>query len=212
MGRCRFGHRDLDTALLGEFERIANQVKKDLPQANRVSVHIIRHIGGNAAVKRRAAILLSKAKQRFDFIKQRRQGKVSQFQLHLAGFDFRVIQDVIDDRHQRLTAGTQQSDVRCLLIGQVGILQHLRDTQNAVHGGANLMRHHRQERAFGLVGAFGFIASGNEIFMGLMLFRQVAIGIDPSDQLVIRQRRIRSAFKRAAIAHVQNFTLVLGAQ
>ena len=45
-----------------------------------------------------------------------------------------------------------------LLIGELGIQQETAHADDRIHGGADLVAHHRQEGALGGIGRFGFLA------------------------------------------------------
>ncbi len=80
------------------------------------------------------------------------QVDVERFQLQLAGFDFREVQNVIDDGQQRGAAVADGLRVIALQGVEPGIEQQLGHAEHAVHGRANLVAHVGQELALRTVG------------------------------------------------------------
>ena len=76
------------------------------------------------------------------------------FKFQFAGFNFREVQNVIDDGQQGITTGTNRFSVITLLRSQVSIEQQTGHANDGIHRGTDFMAHHRQEGTFGLVGRF----------------------------------------------------------
>ena len=66
-------------------------------------------------------------------------------ELELAGLDLRQVEDVVDDRQQRVARRADHPRVAALLLGQLGVEQQLGHPDHAVHRRADLVAHVGQE-------------------------------------------------------------------
>ena len=66
-------------------------------------------------------------------------------QVHLAGLDLRVVEDVVDDLHHRLGGGAHRVHVAPLPLVEVGAGEQLRHAEHAVHRRADLVAHVGEE-------------------------------------------------------------------
>ena len=76
-------------------------------------------------------------------------------QLELAGFDLGEVENVVDEREQRLGRILDDAQVLALHGRQLGSQQQLRHADDGVHRRADLVAHVRQEGALGAAGGFG---------------------------------------------------------
>ena len=77
--------------------------------------------------------------------------EVDRLQLHAAGLDFGEIEDVVDDREQRLAAlGEREREVALLSVERRG-KEEIRHADHAVHGRADLVAHVGEEGALGAI-------------------------------------------------------------
>ena len=92
-----------DGAVVGKFDRIADQVDKHLAKSRRVGAHHVRKtIIGIERDRDSVALILAErlAKHADNFFNDFHRRDVDGFQFHLAGVEFGDIQDVVDDRQQ----------------------------------------------------------------------------------------------------------------
>ena len=73
-------------------------------------------------------------------------------ELHPARLDLGEIQDVIDQREQRFAAGADRAEPVALLGVHRGVEEQAGEAEHAVHRGADLVAHDREELALGAVG------------------------------------------------------------
>ena len=73
----------------------------------------------------------------------------------LSRFDFRIVQDVVDQGEQIGPGGLNHFQVAPLFLGQVGIERQVGHADDAVHRRTNFVTHVGQELALGTVGVFG---------------------------------------------------------
>src|SRR6202022_289298 len=79
------------------------------------------------------------------------------------GFDLRDIENVVDDRQQRLAGVFEERDLAPLLIRQLIVEQEIGETDDAVHRRADLMAHAGQELGLGAVRGLGLNAGSRQL-------------------------------------------------
>ena len=95
-------HIKHDLALLGKFDGIANQIDDDLTQTRRIPDDTRRHIGMHIRDQFKAFFVRTDGQHPNCLEHGVLNGKGQRLEFHLASFDFRKIEDVIDDGQQRL--------------------------------------------------------------------------------------------------------------
>ena len=146
---------DDDLALLGELDGVADQVDQDLAQPAGVADQRVGDIGGDPAGQlqalgvRRSARVCSVS---FHGFAQRERCRV---EAELAGLDLGEIEDVVDDRQQRIGRAFHQAEVLALPRRQVGVEGQLGHADDAVHRRADLVAHVGEELALGPAGGQG---------------------------------------------------------
>ncbi len=78
--------------------------------------------------------------------------------VHAPGLDLREVEDVVDDRQQRLAAVADRRRHVALVVGQQRVEQHAAHADHPVHRRADLVAHRREERTLRLVRALGRFA------------------------------------------------------
>ncbi len=73
----------------------------------------------------------------------------------MAGLDFGEVEDVVDEGQEALAADADDLGEFFLFAGERGVHEQGRHADDAVHGGADLVAHGREELALGDVGLFG---------------------------------------------------------
>ena len=149
----QFGaHRQHDLACFGKFHRVGEQVQHDLAQSRHVPDDRRRDVAFEHV--RRIEMLFDGTRR--DEI-QRRLHALAQIErlgldIHAPGLDLREIEDVVDDRQQRIARLTDRRDVIALLGVERCIQEKAAHSDDRVHRRADLVAHRREERAFRLVG------------------------------------------------------------
>ena len=146
---------DDDLAAFGELDGVGQQVGQHLAQA----VRIAAHGGGQAVVDAAGQFELlrmgARRHQLHHVFDRLVEIEVEGFDLELAGFDLREVEDVVDDRQQRLARAAHGFQERPLLGVERRLEQQLGEPQHAVHRRADLVAHVGQELALGLARVFG---------------------------------------------------------
>jgi len=99
---------DLDLAALGVLDRVRQQVAEHLAQPQRIAHHHARHGWLDAADHLQllslglARVQLARLLGEFAHVER------LEHQVHLAGLDLRVVEDVVDDLHHRLGGGAHR--------------------------------------------------------------------------------------------------------
>ena len=142
--------------MLGKLEGVADEVDEDLAEAGAIAADQ----GGDVAVEpvEEVEFLLGGAgceqvEHAFDDFAEV-EGDV--LQLQLTGLDLGVVEDVVDDGQEGLAAGADGIDVVALGGGERGLVEEGGHADDAVHRGADLVAHGREEGALGLAGEVGF--------------------------------------------------------
>src|SRR5580704_10134437 len=90
-------HTYNDLALLGELDRVANQVDDDLAYAAGISEQSFGNIGLNFVDELQPLLVGAKTESLHGFAEALSQIKSDGLEIKLSGLDFRKVQDVIDD-------------------------------------------------------------------------------------------------------------------
>ncbi len=145
-------HGDRHLTVLGELERVRQQVAQHLLEALVIGDEIFRHAFG--AFHRELQAL--RVGDRREGLPQRLQhpvdGNRRELHIHLPRFHLRQIQDVVDERQQIAVRRMNGRGVTHLFFGEIAVLvvlQELGENQRAIQRRAQFVRHVRKE--FGLV-------------------------------------------------------------
>ena len=111
-----------------------------------------------------------------------RRSKGCVLQVQLAGLDLGEVEDVVDDRQQRVAAGADDLGELALLGAELGVEQQAAHADDAVHGRADLVAHGGQEGALGLVGGLGLLA-------GALQLADVVIDADEAGRPAVHHHR-----------------------
>ena len=165
---------DGDATAVGELHRIACQIEQHLPQPRGVAGHpggqSILHIGGDLEL-----LGLRAGRDQFDrLFDQRGEVECAGVKVDAAGFDLGEIEDLVDQREQRVARGLHRLDVGGLLRRERRVAQEVGHPEDAVERGAHLVRDHRQEARLRAVGGLRLVARIGERAFGLHAVGDVA--------------------------------------
>src|SRR5690606_6891178 len=153
-----------DLAGRGEFDRIAQQIQKNLAEPVRVRMYMDGKFWGQFAIKLPRFIEELPAYQVEAVLDQRCQLERPWVQFQFARLDFGQIEDVVDQGQQVLATGLDGLDIIQLLGIQVRVQQQFGGADHAIHGRTDFMADGRQKVAFGPVsnlGGFLGLGQGN---------------------------------------------------
>ena len=137
-------------ALLGEFQGVAQQVHQHLLEACRVAQRAPRHAAFQADVQAQAFLQGLGGEQHQGVRGQLLEIELDFLQAELAGLDARVVEDVVDHRHQGAAGAGDGVHVEALGAVQARLAQQLQHAQHAVQRRTDLVAHLGQETALGL--------------------------------------------------------------
>ena len=136
-----------DLTPLGELHRVAQEVEKDLAQPPRIAHHPagdrLAHVDNQLDPLLRGA----PRHQGRHPLGALAQVKGDLLEGELARLDLGEVEDVVEDREERLAARPDGLRVAPLLESEVGIEEDLHHPEHAVHRGANLVAHVGEELA-----------------------------------------------------------------
>ncbi len=146
-------------SLSGELNGIADQIDQNLAESSGVAFYKGGDAVGDIGNEFQMFLMRGGRKQFEHVVHQYAQVEVGVLQLQLARFDLRKVENVVDDIQERV-ARSHDRICQTLLLGvQGGLPQECRQSEDAVHGGPNLVAHVREEVRFrdtrGLRGLLG---------------------------------------------------------
>ncbi len=152
---ARRRHGEHDLAALGELHRVGEQVEDDLAQPRDVADDgrrnvAFEHVGGVEVLLDGAG--RDEVERRLDALAQIERLRLD---VHPPGLDLREVEDVVDDRQERVAGIADGRGVVVLLGVELGVEQQAAHADDRVHRRADLVAHRREERALRLVGGFG---------------------------------------------------------
>ncbi|MDT4822466.1 hypothetical protein FQZ97_556660 [compost metagenome] len=187
-----------DAAVAGELDGVAEEVEQDLPDADAIGMHRRRHPGIHAQAQLQALFMGLRQQQAQHAVDQFAQVQRFRGDAQPAGFDLRVVEDVVENLRERLSGLLGEGEQPPLFVAQLGGLQDLHQAQHAVHRRADLVAHHRQEtflRPQSRLGDFLGLAQRFLLAMAVGHIRDHAI---PHLQLAILLRHGAQVYPAAA--------------
>ena len=154
LGLCaKDGQRD--TALARVFHSIRQEVHDDLLHARAIAVERGRQLRIDHDMEIEPFLFRAQAHERADALVHVREAEFRQRELHLARFDFREVEDVIDEVQQRLPGFMRTMRVGTGVFFAALAQDHLVHAEDGVDRRADFVRHVREERALCLAGLVG---------------------------------------------------------
>ncbi len=140
-------NRDHHMAALRELDGVADQIRDDLLHPHRIADDAGRHVGRDITQQLQALLVRAHGQwlQRIaDGVGER---KGYHFDLESARFDLREVEDIVENRQQRLGRRFDGVEAVGLIRRELGVECQRRHPDNAIHRRANLVAHVRQELA-----------------------------------------------------------------
>ena len=178
----------LHRARLGEFDGIAHQIHPHLPQPVGVAHGQCGHLPVHLQHERQPLGACRRLEQGERVLQNLPRAERNALELHLIGLDLGEVEDVVDERKQGIAGDEDVVDKAVLLGVERSGLEQLGQAQRAVHGGADLVAHHRQEAAFGHVGSLRLPQRGLQ-FGGALCHAllQCLVGLEQGEALFFQQ-------------------------
>ena len=156
-----------DAAPLGELDGVAQHVDEHLTQLVDVGHDVSGDVADQLHEEGQLLPVRADAEHHLQVVEQAGQVERGGVQGRAAGLDLGHLQDVVDQGEQMLAAAVDGPQVLALPGVEVPVAQHqLGEPEDGVHGGADFVRHVRQEDALGAVGGFGGFLRLGHLFLG----------------------------------------------
>ena len=139
-----------NASAFGKLSRVVDEIRKDLRKAQRVAHQHFRNFGIHIDNQLNRPFGNSDFGKRRHLVDDMLQDKLRDFQFLLLGFDFREIQDAVDNPEQRRRRMADTFDKALLAFIQLRFLNQVRHADNRVHRRADFVTHVGQEFALGL--------------------------------------------------------------
>ena len=141
------GHREenRDFAVLGELDRISDEIDEDLAQANGFAVDMVRHTVGGLADEVEVPCFRYADQQMQYALDQVREIEVGIVDLELAGFQFRLVENIVQDRQQNAAGLLDGLHFVSLFRRQRLHQQQVCHAQDTGHRRADLVAHRREK-------------------------------------------------------------------
>ena len=88
-----------------------------------------------------------------------------------AGLDFRQVEDIVDQLQQQVVVVLDDADILLFLLFCIGGGENVREPDDCVERGTDLVAHVCEERAFQTTGLFGFLLGRNQFLLHLFADR-----------------------------------------
>ena len=157
---------DGDAAAGGELDGVVDEVDDDLAEAGDVAHDPGGDVGGDVIRELeffRGGLEGEEVEGLFEAEGELEGGAL---EFHLAGLDFGEIEDVVDDGEEGFAGGADGVDEVALFAGQRGLHEEAGHADDAVHGGADFVRHRGEELALGAGGFVGLGLGAAELGLG----------------------------------------------
>src|ERR1700687_3643265 len=147
-------HAQVNVSLGRELDGVAGKVDENLPDAPRVADNASRRIGRNSQNEVEPLLLRLRGHEFSHIFDCQPEVEGDGLHGHFTRFDLRDIEDVVDDREQRVSGTTHDLGVFALFGVERSIEKKAGHADYAVHRRADLVAHHGQELTLGGVGSF----------------------------------------------------------
>ena len=161
--------------LLGELEPVADEVEQDLAELAGIALDELGHVARDSGLEPESFLGRAEPHQGEDVLDQLTQIEIPWIEDDLPRLDLRVVEDVVEDAEQGLARRLNDREPRALVVRESAVADDAKHAEDAVHGGADLVAHGREELALRLVGGLGpFSRPG--VIVDLDLQPRVGIG------------------------------------
>ena len=145
----------LETRTTPPAYKTPEEIYKNLPQPNSITEDRRRYCRFEDRDKTQLFCRGLHLQQPHDFLDRTANVDRQSLQVELSRFDFREIQDVVDQGEQHFSAGADGFHIIPLFCGEVRTRQQVGEAEHSSHRCADLVAHIRQQHALGAVRGFG---------------------------------------------------------
>ena len=156
-----------DTAPFRELDGVTQHVDEDLAQFIDIAHDVSRDVADQLHDERQSFPVRPDAEHHLQVVEQGGEIECGEIQGGAACLDLGHLEDVINQGEQVFAAPVDDPQVLVLPDVEVLVAQHeLGETEDGIHGGADLVRHVRQEGALGAVGGLGRLLGLDDLLLG----------------------------------------------
>jgi hypothetical protein len=143
-------HGEAHLAFRGELDGVAQEIDQDLPQPAGVAAQRRRYLRRDLHRELQALAARLRLEKTGDALEQVVKIEIDAIQLEPARLHTRQVEDVVDDREQRLAAVVHRLGVATLLVRKGRLEQEPGHAEDAVHRLPDLVAHRGPEQRLGL--------------------------------------------------------------
>ena len=171
---CELRDPNDDFTDLRELDGIPHQIGDDLAQADGVSHEAAGHIGRHVVGQLESLGVGARSQGVQGVVECVAQLEIGRFELQFARFDFREVENVIDDQQQCFGRLGDRFQVLALFRGELRVERQFGHAEYPAERGANLVAHVRHEFALRPVGRIGGFLGLSQGDLGAAALRDVA--------------------------------------
>ena len=179
---------DEDVAALGELERVADQVGQDLLDPRRVADDAGRHIRVDVANQLEPFLVRAQG-ERLERVRDRRaQRERHRFELEPPRFDLREVENVVEDRQQRVGRGPHRGQAVALIGRELAVEHQVGHADDAVHRRPDLVAHVGEKLALGAARLHRPVAGDDQFLVAGLQLRGARV--DGLFEVVLLQQQL----------------------
>jgi len=146
-----------------ELDRVVAEIDEDLADAMPIRVQHLDDVGIDLRPQHEALVLGAHDKRLRHLGERLAHVEVVGVDVELASLDLREVEDVVEDLEQALGRPVDRLDVPALLGRQLSVECQLGHADDAVHRGADLVAHVREELALCAIGTVGGVLCAQQV-------------------------------------------------
>ena len=159
--------------MVGELDRVAHEVYQHLAQADHVADERVGHGLLNLTIQEQSLLTRAEAEGLERPVEPFAEPQRLGVQLHLARFNLRVVEDVVDEREEIVGGSVRGHEVGALLRGECGVEGQLGHADDGVHRRANLVADVRHELALGFARSLRLLVRPLQLVFGALALGDV---------------------------------------
>ena len=164
-------------ALLGEFGGVVDQVADDLTQAEGVAAQAATDLGRQIGDEFEIFFLRRAGEHRQRVLEQVAKLELHRLEFEVTRFDFREIENVVDDAKQVAAGALDGLGEMALVAAESAVEKQFGHAEHTVHRRADLVAHGGEEIALGLAGGFSGVLGAAQLLRarGDLVLEMIAV-------------------------------------
>ena len=141
---------------LREFNGVPQQIYDHLANPHLIAHHVVGHVRFPLAQQFQTFLMRGHRQGAYRLVDNHPDIEPYQIQFQPSRFDFRKVQNVVDDGEQRVRRAPDGVEILSLFGREAGVQHQFGHADNSIHRSSDLVTHIGQEFAFGAVAGLGF--------------------------------------------------------